>query len=167
MPLLAGIVLAAAEVYLIVVVAHVIGAALTVMVLLASSIAGLWLVRTQGRRAGHGLRKAIETGVLPDRELGDAALMLAGGVLIAIPGFITSAFGLLAVTPLTRPAVRRLLGAYMARRGVTGAAGARPGGEGARRKQEPQAKVIRGQVIPSDTAPGDAGAGKEAGHEPR
>lgn len=168
MPLLAGIVLAAAEIYVIVVVAHLIGAALTVMALIASTIAGLWLLRVQGRRAWHSLRRAMEGGVLRDRELGDAALIFAGGALIAIPGFITGALGLVAVTPLTRPVVRRLLGAYMVRRGVAGhpaAAGARHAGPAG--KQEPPGKVIRGHVITSDTAHADPAARPGPGSEQR
>lgn len=165
MPLLAGIVLAAAEIYVIVVVAHLIGVALTVMALIASTIAGLWLVRVQGRRAWHALRRAVEGGVLPDRELGDATLIFAGGALIAIPGFITGALGLVAVTPLTRPVVRRLLGGYMVRRGARGhpaAAGARHAGPAGKQGQD---KVIRGHVITSDTAHGDPAARPGPGSE--
>ncbi len=50
---LAVLVLAAVEIFVIVAIAHVIGWALTVALLIVSTVAGLWLVRVQGR-AGLG-----------------------------------------------------------------------------------------------------------------
>ena len=96
-------------------------------------MAGLWLVRIQGRRAWGALRGAVASGVIPDRELGDAALIVAGGALIAVPGFLTDVLGVLAVAPLTRSVMRRIFGFIFFRRA---AGGWRPDGQ-----------------------PGDAGAG--------
>jgi UPF0716 protein FxsA len=148
--LLALIAIVAAEIYVIVVVAHAIGVAWTVVALIASTVVGLWLARIQRRRAWGALRDAMTTGTIPDRELGDAALIFAGGALIAIPGFVTDALGLLAVTPVTRPAMRRLLGFFLLRRAAALAVpftpaeteDSPPGPEA-----EPPGKVIRGQVI--------------------
>lgn len=149
-PLLALIALVAAEIYVIVVIAHAIGAAWTVVVLLASTAAGLWLARVQRRRAWGALREAMRTGAMGDRELGDAALIFAGGVLIAIPGFVTDALGLLAVAPVTRPAMRRLLGFFLLRRAAALASRSAPAtGQDSSPGPEtaPPGKVVRGQVI--------------------
>ncbi len=155
--LLALIALVAAEIYVIVVIAHAIGVAWTVAALIASTVAGLWLARVQRRRAWGALQEAMTTGAIPDRELGDAALIFAGGALIAIPGFVTDAVGLLAVAPVTRPAMRKLLGffllrraAALARRSAPAAGEDIPPGPG----PQPPGKVVRGQVI-------DDGAGTE------
>jgi len=154
-PLAALIALAAIEIYVIVVIAHAIGAAWTVAALIASTLAGLWLTRVQHRRAWSALREAVATGAVPDRELGDAALIFVGGALIAIPGFVTDAFGLLAVAPITRPAMRRLLGfVLLGRAAALGRRSARtthqdtsPGHEPEPGGSEPRGKVIPGQVI--------------------
>ncbi|HEY7431900.1 MAG TPA: FxsA family protein [Streptosporangiaceae bacterium] len=156
-PLLALIGLAAVEIYVFVVVAHAIGVAWTVAALLASTVAGLWLARAQGRRAGGALREAMMTGAIPDRELGDAALIFAGGALIAIPGFVTDAVGLLAVAPVTRPAVRRLLGFILLRRAAALARRSAPAaGEASSPglEPEPPGKVVRGEVIDDDRGTG-------------
>jgi UPF0716 protein FxsA len=155
--LLALIALVAAEVYVFVVIAHAIGVAWTVAALIASTVAGLWLARVQRRRAWGALQEAMMTGSIPDRELGDAALIFVGGALIAIPGFVTDAFGLLALAPVTRPLMRRLLGFFLLRRvaalntrsGPAAGEDSSPGLE-----PDPPGKVVRGQVIDDGTGTG-------------
>ncbi|MGE5286845.1 MAG: FxsA family protein [Micromonosporaceae bacterium] len=161
-PFLALVALAAVEIYVIVVIAHVIGVAWTIAALIASTMAGLALVRSQRRRAWSAVREAVASGAVPDRELGDAALIFTGGVLFAIPGFVTDALGLLAVAPLTRPAMRRLLGALLLPRavGLGLHAGRMTGRSGTGTPSQGQpapsgtGKVIRGHVIDGGTAPG-------------
>ncbi len=161
---LAVVLLAAAEIYVIITIAHLIGWALTVGLLIASTVAGLWLVRIQGRRAWGALHGAVASSVVPDRELGDAALIVAGGALIAVPGFITDALGVLAVAPLTRSVMRRIFGVIFFRRAAL--VGVRAGSHmtreraSARRAQttspEPSAKIIQGEVISRGTTAGKA-----------
>jgi UPF0716 family protein affecting phage T7 exclusion len=168
--LLAVVLLAAAEIYVIVAIAHVIGWALTVVLLIASTVAGLWLVRIQGRRAWNALRSAVTSGVVPDREIGDAALVVAGGALIAVPGFLTDVLGMLAVAPGTRSLTRRLFGLVLFRRAA--GAGVRMGSRVSRARAGERAaaggppasaprdgapKTIRGEIIDDGTAAGDAG----------
>jgi UPF0716 protein FxsA len=158
-PLLALIALVAVEIYVIVVVAHAIGAAWTIAALIASTVAGLWLARVERRRAWSALREAIATGATPGRELGDAALIFAGGVLIAMPGFVTDALGLLAVAPVTRPAMRRLLGFALARRAVAlDRRSASTTGQDTSPGPEPETpgKVIRGEVIEDGAGTGSS-----------
>lgn len=162
-PLLALLALVAVEIYVIVLIAHAIGVAWTVAALVASTVAGLGLVRVQRRRAWSALREAVASGGIPDREIGDAVLIFAGGALIAVPGFVTDALGLLAVAPVTRPAMRRLLGHFLLPRAA--ALGMRftgDAGEGSRQTEAgppgpapgPPGKVIRGQVIDGGTRTG-------------
>jgi len=158
-PLLALIALVAVEIYVIVLVVHAIGAAWTIAALIASTVAGLWLVRVERRRAWSALREAIATGAIPGRELGDAALIFAGGVLIAMPGFVTDAFGLLAVAPVTRPAMRRLLGFALLRRAAAlDSRSASTTGQDTSPGPEPEApgKVIRGEVIDDGAGTGSS-----------
>ena len=61
---------------------------------------------------------------MPARELADGALILIGGTLMLAPGFVTDAFGILLILPLTRPVARRLLTTV-----VAPPAGRRPAGQ--------------------------------------
>ena len=53
---------------------------------------------------------------MPARELADGALILIGGTLMLAPGFVTDAFGMLMILPVTRPLFRRLLTGVVASR---------------------------------------------------
>jgi UPF0716 protein FxsA len=107
------------ELYAIIQVGQGIGVLPTVLILLAISLAGAWLVRREGARAWQALKNALRSGRLPSREVTDAALVLVGGTLLLTPGFLTDALGLFLVVPLTRPLARRALGWMIARRMAT------------------------------------------------
>ncbi len=104
------------EIYIIIQVGHAIGALPTVLLLVAESIFGGWLVKREGRRAWSALRTTFSTGRLPGRELLDGALVLVGGTLLLTPGFVTDLFGFFFVLPFTRPLARRLVTWWIARR---------------------------------------------------
>lgn len=105
----AFIVVPLAEIYVIVQVGQLIGALPTVLLLLAESMLGAWIVKREGARAWRALRATIGTARLPSRELADAALVLVGGTLLLTPGFLTDVVGFFFVLPPTRPLARRLL----------------------------------------------------------
>ncbi|RJL35371.1 FxsA family protein [Bailinhaonella thermotolerans] len=113
---LAFLVVPVLEIWMIIQVGTVIGGWQTVFVLLAMSVLGSWLVRREGRRAWRALQDAVSTGVMPDRQLVDAGMVLAGGVLLLTPGFLTDVVGILLVVPATRPLVRGLLLRVLKRR---------------------------------------------------
>jgi UPF0716 protein FxsA len=156
------------EIYVIVQVGQLIGAVPTVLLLLAESAFGAWLVKREGRRAWTALRGAFGTGRLPGRELADAALVLVGGTLLLTPGFVTDAVGFLVVLPLTRPGARRALAWLVARRtfGLVGGGWSRPaprGRDGVARDGVVRDDVVQGEVVrdePRDgTDPGRAAGG--------
>lgn len=104
-----------AEIYVIIQIGQVIGAWWTVLLLIAISVAGAWLVKREGRRVWRDLMDSTRSARMPTRELADAALVVVGGTLLVTPGFITDAIGLLIILPITRPAARLLLTAYIGR----------------------------------------------------
>ncbi|MGH3316676.1 MAG: FxsA family protein, partial [Nocardioidaceae bacterium] len=91
------------EIYVIIQVGQVIGAAPTIALLIVESALGAWIVKREGRRAWEALNASFSTGRLPTRELSDAALVLVGGTLLLTPGFVTDVFGFFFVLPFTRP----------------------------------------------------------------
>lgn len=126
------------EIYVLVQVGQVIGAWWTILLLVLDSILGTMLIRHEGARAWRALREAIGSGRMPARELADGALILVGGTLMLAPGFVTDAFGVLLIAPVTRPVFRRLLSALVARRVVLDVT--RPG-------RGPEGPVVRGEVV--------------------
>ncbi len=136
---IAFVVVPLAEIYVLVQVGQVIGAWWTIVLLVLDSVLGAWLIRREGARAWEALRTALGTGRMPATQLTDAALVLIGGTLMLTPGFVTDAFGILMILPLTRPVARRLLTHVVAQRLVarnTKRPG--PGSEGS---------VVRGEVV--------------------
>lgn len=75
-----------------------------------STFVGIWLTGVEGRKAWRSLVEAASSGRLPPGHLADGALILLGGLLLVLPGFISDAFGLLLLAPWTRPIVRSALG---------------------------------------------------------
>ncbi|MGH8867383.1 MAG: FxsA family protein, partial [Actinomycetes bacterium] len=105
-----------AEISLIVATGRAIGVPETILLLLAVSVLGAWLMKREGLRAWQALQTAATSGRLPDTELADAALVLVGGTLLLTPGVLTDVAGLLLIVPLTRPVARRALVAVASRR---------------------------------------------------
>jgi UPF0716 protein FxsA len=136
------------EIYVIIQVGQAIGAWWTIALLVADSILGSWLIRHEGSRAWRALREALDSGRMPAKELADAALILIGGTLMLAPGFVTDAFGILMILPVTRPVFRRLLTRVVANRLVV----IGPGGPRTARRPGPgpDGPVIRGEVLDQD-----------------
>ncbi|MEA2494285.1 MAG: protein FxsA, partial [Thermoleophilaceae bacterium] len=128
------------EIYVIIQVGQAIGAWWTILLLVLDSILGSWLIRHEGSRAFRALREALDSGRMPARELADGALILIGGTLMLAPGFVTDAFGVLMILPVTRPLFRRMLTGVVARRLVVFGTAQRPG-------PDPDGPVIRGEVV--------------------
>ncbi|MDQ1478142.1 MAG: protein FxsA [Actinomycetota bacterium] len=100
------IVIPLVEIYVAVQVGHVIGALNTVGLLLLLSLSGVWLTKIAGFGVISRIRKQLQAGNMPTNELIDGALVLAGGVLLIVPGFITAVIGLLLLFPPTRVLAR-------------------------------------------------------------
>jgi UPF0716 protein FxsA len=94
-----------AELFVAIKVAEAIGVLLTVILLLAGWPIGMWLAKAQGRAAWRRLSAAVAAGRPPGREVIDGALVLVGGLLLIVPGFITDILGLLLLAP-TRAVAR-------------------------------------------------------------
>jgi UPF0716 protein FxsA len=126
------IVVPIAELYVIIQVGQAIGAQPTVALLVADSILGSLLMRSQGRAAWRRFNLALAQGRVPGREVADGALVIFGGALLLTPGFITDIFGILFLLPPSRAVVRRFLV-----RGFAGRVAGRVLG-GTARKQPPR-----------------------------
>jgi UPF0716 protein FxsA len=91
----------------------------TVALLLADSVIGTLLFRSQGRAVWRRLNDTLAAGRMPHRELLDGVLIVFGGAFLITPGFITDIFGALLLIPPTRAVIRRLVARRLGRRVVT------------------------------------------------
>jgi UPF0716 protein FxsA len=117
-----------AELYVIVwVVGPALGAPLTILLLIADSVLGSYLMRSQGRAVWRRFNLTLSEGRMPHREVVDGVLVIFGGALLITPGFITDVLGFFLLLPPTRALIRRVLVKRLGRRlTVVGPGG--PGG---------------------------------------
>jgi UPF0716 protein FxsA len=81
----------------------------TLGLLVADSILGSILMRSQGRAVWRRFNAAVAEGRPPAREVIDGVLVIFGGALLLTPGFVSDVFGLAFLLPPTRAVIRRLL----------------------------------------------------------
>ena len=98
-----------AELYVIIRISEAIGFVWMLLMLIVSWPIGSRIIRHQGRSALRRFRAAIAAGRAPTSEVMDGALVLLGGLLLLVPGFITDAIGLLLLLPPVRALARPLL----------------------------------------------------------
>lgn len=113
---LGALVLFVAEVAAFVVVGERIGFGWAVLALLVVSALGPFMVRRVGIGVLMRTRHRLVNGELPTRELLDGVVVLLGGVLICVPGFVTDAIGLLLMVGPLRRLFIRAAGKRVARR---------------------------------------------------
>lgn len=109
------VLISVAEVWLLTVVGVQIGIGWTLAILIGEAVLGAWLMRREGNKAWRALLDAYSTGKMPSGQLADAALVLVGGMLLILPGFLTDIVGLVFLLPWTRPTARRVIGLVVAR----------------------------------------------------
>jgi UPF0716 protein FxsA len=107
--LLLFIVVPIAELAVIIQVGEHIGVWWTVAILIADSVLGTVLMRSQGRAAWRRFNATLQSGRPPAREVLDGVLVIFGGALLLTPGFLTDILGIVFLLPPTRAVVRRLL----------------------------------------------------------
>jgi UPF0716 protein FxsA len=130
------------EIYVIIQVGQAIGALWTIALLIADSIIGSVLMRSQGRAAWRRFQLALAEGRMPAREVLDGVLVIFGGAFLLTPGFCSDIVGALLLLPPTRAVIRRMLVRRFSMRmlgdlpspGIPGAGRGRrgPGGAGGR-----------------------------------
>lgn len=96
------LVLPLAEIATFVAVGSQIGVLATLGLVLLSGLVGLLLMRAQGMSAMARVRAELDAGQVPGRDLVDAFMILAAGILLLIPGFLTDIVGILLFLPPVR-----------------------------------------------------------------
>lgn len=95
------------EIYLLIKVGSIIGAGYTILLVVGTAVAGVYMLRTQGFATFFRVRQALARGELPAFELLEGAILLVSGALLLAPGLITDILGVLGLIPLIRQYVAR------------------------------------------------------------
>jgi UPF0716 protein FxsA len=119
-----------AEVYVFLQAVHHLGVLTALALLLLISASGPWLVRRTGVGVWRRARARLQDGQVPGRELVDGVLLLAAGLLLTLPGFVTGVAGALLLLPPVRALVRWLGARSLARRVVIQEWTGGPAGDG-------------------------------------
>jgi len=92
--LLILILLPVIEISLFIYVGGMIGPGLTIVLIIASAMLGLSIMRRQGVAVVASAQRAQAEGRAPVAEVGNGIAILLAGLLLLIPGFLTDALGL-------------------------------------------------------------------------
>lgn len=98
-----------AELYVMIEVARWIGFFWMLLLLFASAVAGMLILRHRGRVHWQRFRGAVSDRRPPAREAFDGVMITAGAFLLIVPGFLTTLIGILVLLPPTRFVIRILL----------------------------------------------------------
>ncbi|NLU84926.1 FxsA family protein [Rhodococcus sp. HNM0569] len=112
------------EIAALVVAGHFLGAGWTVLLLLAGTMIGVVLMKSQWRRVADGFRSASRGTADPGAAVADGALVASGSALMVVPGLVTSVLGLLLLVPVTRRVLRPVAVAVAGRRAAAMVGGA-------------------------------------------
>ena len=108
-----------AEIVTTTAVAHATSWGFTVVLLAGVSILGLSLIKRELRAVMRGARgNTGGSAAVPDQigvQWADAVVRVGGALLVAVPGLVTGAVGLVLLTPPVRVAARRVIGPRWAR----------------------------------------------------
>ncbi|GMQ81540.1 MAG: hypothetical protein BMS9Abin05_0972 [Rhodothermia bacterium] len=108
------VIVPAIELYLLIKLGTVIGAAETFAIILLTGIVGSYLAKSQGLSVWNRLQAKLNSGSVPGKELIDGVIILLSGALLITPGVLTDVVGLLGLIPATRALVRNFLKAKFA-----------------------------------------------------
>lgn len=106
----------AAEIAAFVLVAEQVGFLWALLLLILVSALGPFVVRRVGSGVLADTRERLALGEVPTRELLDGLVVLIGGVMVCVPGFIGDGVGLLLMIGPVRHLVIRAFGHQLARR---------------------------------------------------
>ena len=101
-----------AEIFILLKLGGILGNYLTLALAASTGLFGVLIALKEFRNTLKRIRTAIKEGVYPGKELIGLVIILAGGIFLLTPGFITDFLGFM----LFLPVVRTLVGKIVSRR---------------------------------------------------
>ncbi|MFS8638617.1 MAG: FxsA family protein [Gemmatimonadota bacterium] len=108
------------ELAILIKVGSVVGVWPTIGMLVATAALGSWLARTQGARVLGAIRADLSVGRMPAAHLLDGLMILAGGLMLLAPGFLSDVLGILLLLPPSRAWFKYLVRRRLERMIATG-----------------------------------------------
>ncbi len=90
------------ELFLLVRVGMSIGFLWTFLLVLATSMLGLFVMRVAGFATALRARESLARGELPAQQMLEGLMIAVGGGLLLLPGFISDILGVICLLPFTR-----------------------------------------------------------------
>ena len=103
----------AIELFVLIEVGGIIGAANTILLIITTGVLGASLARAQGFAVLQNIQNSLNEGRMPTDEMVNGVMILVGGLLLLTPGFLTDTFGFMLLIPLTRAIIKKLITAHM------------------------------------------------------
>ncbi|MHC2994321.1 MAG: membrane protein FxsA [Candidatus Atribacteria bacterium] len=107
--LLLFIIVPVVELYVLIEIGRKIGTLPTVGIIILTGILGAYLVKSQGFLILRKIQNDLNEGILPGDSLIQGSIILAGGILLITPGFITDTIGFVFLIPVGREVVKKYL----------------------------------------------------------
>lgn len=112
-------VLPAIELAILIEIGGRIGVLNTIILILATAMAGAYLVRLEGLSVVGRLQRELGEGRFPGDALVDGGILLVAGAVLITPGFVTDILGLMLVIPATRKIFKGIARGYIKKNMVT------------------------------------------------
>ena len=97
------------ELYILIEVGKKIGSLTTIGIIIFTGILGAYLVKNQGFKILKKIQNDLNDGIMPGDSLIQGAIILAGGILLLTPGFVTDIVGFIFLIPVSRNVVKKYL----------------------------------------------------------
>lgn len=97
------------EISLLISVGTKIGILPMILLLMAISFLGLWLVKLRGLYTVYSIRQDIAQGKMPAGALTGSSLFILAGILLIIPGFLSDILAIFCLLPFTQKFVEKFI----------------------------------------------------------
>lgn len=97
------------EIALFIVVGNVLGVFNTLLLIILTSILGIIVAKKQGMNSIQSMQESMRRGDPPGPVMVDTFMIFVGGILLALPGFLTDLIGITFVFSFTRTLYKPLI----------------------------------------------------------
>jgi len=94
------------EIYLLIHIGSFFGVFTSIALVFFTGLLGAYLARIQGIKTLFKIQESIKEGRMPSGELLEALLIVAAGIVLLTPGFLTDTIGFLLLLPNIREIVK-------------------------------------------------------------